>query len=280
MIRLQNISVAIKGKTLLHPLDLELEEGKFHVVMGPNGAGKSTLLNTMAGLLSPSQGHVALAGKAIHKLKAVEQAQSRAFLSQKIEVSLPFTAREVIEMGSFPFNQGLQSKKDLALIESVIKELQVGHLAGRDFASLSGGEQQRVQLARVAVQMGQEVRGKVLFMDEPTNNLDIQYQYLCLEMAESFVERGATVVAVLHDFSLAAQFADQLLLLHRGRLEAAGKPVEVLQAEQLERLYGVKFEVRHNEDGLRVLPLRRRTKEDKRKPNTSKSINHHSPVNQ
>lgn len=260
MIALEQAAYQKGRKYLLSPLSLELKPGRFHVILGPNGAGKTTLMHLLAGVGMPSEGQAYFNGRLFNTWASQKLAQQRAYLSQKVEVQLPFTVQEVVEMGRFPHNQGIMRQVDHKLVSESMKALKVEEFAQRKLYSLSGGEQQRVHLARVRVQLGKQLEGKWLFMDEPTNNLDIQYQYLCLTLAEQLVEQGATVVAVLHDLNLACQFADELILLDGGHLLAQDKPEKVMQEDVLRTVYGVPFQITRSEEGLEVKPCKTRKK--------------------
>ena len=227
------------GRTaLLSDVSLELHAGEVLAVIGENGAGKSTLLRVLSGELRPSSGSVTLAGKPLSSHSPLELARRRAVLSQDQQVSFSFTALEVARMGRHP--HGEANATTIAL--EALRLCDAAQLESRVFATLSGGERQRVQLARTLAQVW-DASDALLLLDEPTSQLDIKHQQATLRLARAAAERGAAVLAILHDLNLAAGSADRIVMLSKGRSVASGKPWEVLTADRIGRVFGASVSV-------------------------------------
>ncbi|MCX8999589.1 heme ABC transporter ATP-binding protein [Rhizobiaceae bacterium BDR2-2] len=226
------------GRRLVDDVSLDLTPGAMTVVIGPNGAGKSTLLKLMTGELAPDQGSVTVDGRDVAALSARELAERRAVLPQSLALSFPFTALEIVRMGAIAYGS-LTPERDA---RAALARVGLGGFEGRSYQALSGGEQQRVQFARVLAQVPRAVengRPKALFLDEPTSSLDIGHQIAVLEIARDFSRDGGAVLAILHDLNLAAEFADRLLVLHRGRVVASGAPADTLSDRTVSDVYGI-----------------------------------------
>lgn len=221
---------------VLRDITLDLATGTVTVLIGSNGAGKSTLLNVLAGDLPPRQGRVELDGADIATLRAADLAELRAVLPQGSPLSFPYTVYEIVRLGLR--DQSDPAETDRA-VHDVLTQADLEGYGARRFQQLSGGEQQRVHIARVLAQL-RPVGGKVpvaLFLDEPTTSLDLKHQYKAMEIARGFARAGGTVVAVLHDLNLASAHADELAILADGRLLAKGSPREVLTSDILRRTF-------------------------------------------
>lgn len=241
------VSCKAGNRHILHSISATLGAAQVHVLLGPNGAGKSTLLRVLSGEVLPGEGLVLFNKQNIHSRPAAKLALERAVLTQQYAVNLPFTVREVVMMGRYPHFSRQPSARDQELVTETMQALQLGHLAMRHFHTLSGGEQQRVQLARVLVQLRHvdqpHLQGKYLLLDEPTASMDLLHQQLCLGYVQQLAAKGLTVIIVLHDLNLAAQFANNILLLAKGRIWASGRPGEVLQASTIAAVYGMQVSV-------------------------------------
>lgn len=238
MIRAQNVSIRRGGRSLIDNVSLSLEPGKFTVIIGPNGAGKSTLLKTLSGELKPDDGDVYYHDRRMASLNPLELARERAVLPQSTALSFPFTALEVVRMGAVAHGS---RDPNLAARQALVR-VDLSGFEGRSYNALSGGEQQRVQLARVLAQMPDpqmDGRPRAIFLDEPTASLDIGHQISVLEIARDFARRGGVVLAILHDLNLAAEFADHLAILHHGRLIREGSPKATIDDETIAHVYGL-----------------------------------------
>ncbi|MEK8127020.1 ABC transporter ATP-binding protein [Paenibacillus filicis] len=250
------IEVAVEGlhkrygaQTVLDGVQFRVEPGEWFCILGPNGSGKTTLLQTLTGVEPASAGSIQLDGRPVASYSRKELARLVAVLQQDALPPISFTVQEVIEMGRYPFQNWLGDERvdSSALVERVIQWLKLEPLRERSVEQLSGGERQRVALGKA---MAQEPR--LLLLDEPTTFLDIGYQVEMMDRVRRWQkESGMTVISVLHDLNLAAQYCDRLLLLHNGVVTAIGSPQEVLQAGLLERVYGTRPHVlAHPESGV------------------------------
>ncbi len=238
MIRAQDVTICRGGRILVDKVSLHLEAGKVTVIIGPNGAGKSTLMKTLSGELRPDAGDVFYQDRRIASLRPLDLARERAVLPQSTALSFPFTALEVVRMGAVAHGS---TDPNLAARQALVR-VGLGGFEGRSYNALSGGEQQRVQLARVLAQMPDPLlngRPRAIFLDEPTASLDIGHQIGVLELARDFARRGGAVLAILHDLNLAAEFADHLAILHHGRLVCEGSPQETIDDQTIAHVYGI-----------------------------------------
>ncbi|WP_298406855.1 heme ABC transporter ATP-binding protein [uncultured Chloroflexus sp.] len=227
------------GRWLVQSVSLSLSAGEVVILVGPNGAGKSTLLSLLAGDLSPTTGEIWLERHNLNRMSALAQAQRRAVLRQQIIVTFPFTALEVALMGRAPHLRGqAESKRDLAIVEEALAQTETTSFATRPLPTLSGGEQARVQMARVLAQTT-----PILLLDEPTAALDLRHQHRILQLARRAADQGGAALIVLHDVNLAALYADRIGVMHQGRLHAIGSPWDVLRADLLSDVYGVPITV-------------------------------------
>ena len=254
-----DIGVRLGGKAILEAVSLSLQAGELLAVLGPNGAGKSTLLRVLTGALAPQAGSASLDDRPLKDWNGRELARRRAVLPQSSPLAFGFRAFEVVLLGREPHSGASSREADLEIAEAAMREADVIHLAERSYSTLSGGEQQRVQLARVLSQVwpGEGAEGATfLLLDEPTSSLDLAHQHTILRLAQRWAREGAGVLAVLHDLNLAARYADRLSLLKAGRLEAEGSPEEVLTAETVERCFDLPVTVsRHpSHDSPYVIP--------------------------
>jgi iron complex transport system ATP-binding protein len=220
------------GRThILREVDLDVRGGEILAVAGPNGAGKSTLLGVLAGDLKPTAGTVTMGGRRLAGIGVGELARMRAVMLQEAHIAFPFTAADVVRMGLAAGHVRGAAAEDLAVGEA-LAATDTLHLAARRFPSLSGGEKARVSFARALAQ-----DAEILLLDEPTAALDIRHQELVMGLARREAARGRAVVAVLHDLTLAAAWADRLALLGAGRVVALGPVAEVATSAALSELY-------------------------------------------
>lgn len=236
MLEAKDITVVLGRHTVLHKLDFCAQPGKLTAIVGPNGSGKTTLLKAMTGDV-PFTGQVHLNGQDITALKPWEVSAMRAVLPQASTLAFPFTVSEVVHIGLHRGISGICEPIAMAALARV----GLGHYAERPYQELSGGEQQRVQLARVLAQVWHPVEHgepRWLFLDEPVSALDIGHQLQVMRLARTFADQGGGVVAVMHDLNLTAMFADAITLMAAGRPLAEGTPAEVMQDAILSEAYG------------------------------------------
>jgi iron complex transport system ATP-binding protein len=256
MIEARGVVYAAGGHPILHGISAAFEPGRLHLIIGPNGAGKSTLVKVLARLLRPQAGQVLYGGENIATQSEQALAERRAVLSQAIEIAFPLWVHEVVMMGRYPHFSGRPATRDRAVLAEVMRYCDVEDLADRSYPTLSGGEKQRVNFARVLAQVWQPrpAGGRYLFLDEPLTFLDIGHQIDLMRKLRNFgAAPDVTVVGVVHDLALAARFADQLVLIHKGAVLAAGPPGEVTTPEQVRIAFGVEPVSVATPDGRRHL---------------------------
>ena len=238
MIEAKGVSYSVRGRNLLEEVSVTLKHGRLVAIVGPNGAGKSTLLRILTRELAPGKGEVTLDGKAMTGYTYLELARRRAVLTQQNKLSLPFEVQDVVMMGRYPFHKNAPEERDYEIVEECLRNVGLLSFARRIFTTLSGGEQQRVQLAKSLAQIWGTEKA-FLFLDEPTNGLDLLHQYHALNIARQLADNGAGVVAVLHDLNMTLQYADEVLLMQKGRVKMSGTPAEVLTAGNIEEVFSV-----------------------------------------
>ncbi len=237
---LKNIHVSFGSRSLIDEVNLDIHQGELTILLGPNGTGKSSLLKTITNEIEFS-GECHLYGIPIKSWPRHTLAKHLGVLPQHSQLSFNFSAREVVELGGL--NLTIEKSKLDLVVESNMAKTDILHLANRSYPTLSGGEKQRVHLARVLTQLEQSGDEKVLLMDEPTSALDIQHQHRTLQLAKSLVKTGGTVVVVLHDLNLAAQYADRIVILNKGKIASNGTPQQAIQVDIIEQVYQHRVEV-------------------------------------
>lgn len=248
-----SVTYRVSDRALVEDVCLELRPGEILAVVGPNGAGKSTLLRLLAGDITPTTGRVLLDGRLLATFPRRALALRRAVLPQSTFLAFAFSARDVVLMGRHPHLQGRhETQRDFDVAQDAMSQTETLPVAQRIYPTLSGGEQARVNLARVLAQ-----QAPVLLLDEPTAHLDPHHQHAAMAVAQTLATEGAAVLAVLHDLNLAAVYADRIGLLAGGRLLALGAPCEVLTAERLAAVFSQPFLVTPHPaiDRPLVLPL-------------------------
>lgn len=238
---LDEVAVARGGRTVLSGLSLTVAPGSIAALAGPNGAGKSSLMACIAGDLAPQSGRLLADGQPLVGRTLAQWAQLRAMLRQSSEIAFGFAVRDVVAMGLHPHGLTPQSDQGRQLVEQALQNMDLAAMADRPATHLSGGETQRVQIARVMVQVLAALdlgQGALLLLDEPTTGLDYRHQLALLAMVRDIARAGATIICSLHDLPLACRMADRLLLLGSGRLVADVTPA-ALDAALVARLYGI-----------------------------------------
>lgn len=251
MLETRNVSYRVGTKSLVEDVSLHVEEGRICALLGPNGAGKSTLVKLMSGQLSADSGDITIGGRSIKEYDIPVLARHRAVLSQSRSVGFPFSAFDVALMGRHPkIVGGGESAHDREVVETCLIKTDAWHLAQRVYNTLSGGEAARVDVARVLAQ-----ETSILLLDEPTNHLDPRHQVAILKLCREMASAGCAVVVCMHDLNLAAQFADDVLILKNGRAVAHGVPTDVLTESLLEDVYEMSFIVwPHPVNGVCIMP--------------------------
>jgi iron complex transport system ATP-binding protein len=237
MITACKISYSVQQTALLQDIDLELPHGGLVVIAGPNGAGKSTLLSLLSNELEAPEQPVFFKDRGYEAWDRRVLPLHKAKFSQHPQTDIPLTVEEVVLMGRYPYFEAAPQDTDLKAVQEAMALTEVKALAKRDYNTLSGGEKQRVHLARVLTQLDNAIDHKLLFLDEPLNNLDVLHQHTVLHTLKNFSERGHTVVVVLHDLNLAARFASHIILMKHGKIYQQGNPDEVFTSECISRVY-------------------------------------------
>jgi iron complex transport system ATP-binding protein len=239
MLDLANITVRIGAATLVERASATVRPGQFTAIVGPNGSGKTTLLRVASGELAPSAGTVHMDEQPLTALPPREQARRRAVLPQQSQLRFAFSVLEVVLMGRTPHLRGAETQRDWQIAEAALETVGMADFAERTFPTLSGGEQQRVQLARALAQIWTSPPhgNRYLLLDEPTSSLDLAHQHQVLKRAAALAADGVGVLAILHDLNLAAQYADTVVMLRRGCVHAQGPPAEVFTPDCIRAVF-------------------------------------------
>ena len=249
-IRIENLHFRIGAKEILRGITADLPADRFVALLGPNGCGKSTLLKHLYRVHPIQEGSVVMDDTPIAQIPLRAAAQEIGVMGQFHAVDFDFSAEEIVLMGRAPYKESFEedTAADFALVRTALERVGMADAAQRSFNELSGGEQQRVMLARCLVQEPQ-----LLILDEPTNHLDIKYQLYILELVKGL---GIGVIAALHDLNLAAMYADLLVVMKAGRIERIGTPREIITEEMLAHIYGVRANVTYDAEGLPLVDYR------------------------
>ena len=242
MLTATDLVFRVDSRVLIDHVSAHFEPGRLHLIVGSNGAGKSTLIKLLARLLRPSEGALSYDGKDAMHWSDRDLARRRAVLSQFVEVAFSIPVRELVLMGRYPHFGARPGQDDWQVAEEVMRFFDVAGMADRSYGTLSGGEKQRVQFARVLAQIWRPLEGsaRYLFLDEPLTFLDIGHQIDFMEKVRVFAsQEDVVVVGVVHDLNLAAQFADRLLLLNQGCVLADGNTMDVLSMDHLRTAFQV-----------------------------------------
>lgn len=245
MLELENIQLELGRTKLLINVNLSLQAGEIMAVIGPNGSGKTSLLRVACGEMDAQEGCVLFGGESIGNIALRDRARRMAMLPQLSSLNFPFSVEEVILLGRSPHGSG--AVRDRAIIQEVMAGLDIVHLRHRLYTQLSGGEKQRVQIARVMAQTWGEGKvwgdGKLLLLDEPTSALDLGHQQMLMALLRKLAGQGMGILMAVHDVNLAANHADRILALKDGRALALGPADRVITPKIMEELYDVHLQV-------------------------------------
>ena len=249
------IKYPVHNRPAVNSVNMSAPSGSFYAVLGPNGSGKSTLMKGLLGIAKADQGRARIAERNVSNWDRKALARVIGVVSQSETVSFPITVREMVGMGRYPHLGPLEGEgsEDKVAVHEALEVCDVTHLVNRDLSTLSGGELQRVRIARALAQ-----QPMALVLDEPTSSLDIKHAMEILELLKQSVASGLTVILTTHGLDLAARFSDRMLLLSEGQVAAEGTPDEVVNEEALADVYGwpVKVEWEPTTGSPRVTPLR------------------------
>lgn len=243
-LQLASVTISTAAATLIADVTMDVDSGEVWGIIGPNGAGKTTLLRAISGDLKPTSGSVLIAGRDIGRLQARQRARQLAILPQSSSLDFPYTVEEVIALSRIPHNTSSQCNRQI--VGQALRTMDILPLREHPYTHLSGGEKQRVQLARVMAQIWRSADApgtRLLLLDEPTAALDLGHRQQLMEIVRAFANQGVAVIMVVHDVNLVARHADKLLALSDGRPVALGQPKATITAELINALYGVDAQV-------------------------------------
>lgn len=235
MLKLQvkNISFSIDKKEILKDVSFNIPKGSFVGIIGPNGSGKSTILKNIYRLYKPDNGNVMLDNKDLSTMKDKDCAKEIAVLAQETSSQFDFTVEQIVKMGRYPYKSVFEdySKKDIDMVNDMLKRVGLDNYSNRSFSKLSGGEKQRTLIARALVQ-----DTEFLILDEPTNHLDIGYQIQLMDLVKSL---NITTLSAIHDMNIASMYCDYLIVMKDGKIKKIGTVEEVITSNMLKEVFGV-----------------------------------------
>ena len=244
----ENIKMKIGDNEILKGVSIDSKNREFVGIIGPNGSGKSTLLKSIYRILKPNDGCIKLGDMDISKMSIKESAKKMAVVSQHNYYNFDFTVKEVVSMGRSPHKKNLERDniEDFEIVKESLQKVGMSEFSNRSFSTLSGGEQQRVILARALAQ-----QTPCLILDEPTNHLDIKYQLSLLNIVKDL---DLTIVAAIHDLNIAAMYCDRLFVMKNGKIVGSGTPQEVLTKEFIKEIYDIDVEIVYDsKDDMHIL---------------------------
>ena len=244
----ENIKMKIGDNEILKGVSIDSKNREFVGIIGPNGSGKSTLLKSIYRILKPNDGCIKLGDMDISKMSIKESAKKMAVVSQHNYYNFDFTVKEVVSMGRSPHKKNLERDniEDFEIVKESLQKVGMSEFSNRSFSTLSGGEQQRVILARALAQ-----KTPCLILDEPTNHLDIKYQLSLLNIVKSL---DLTVISAIHDLNIASMYCDRLFVMKNGRIVGMGTPQEVLTKEFIKEIYDIDVEIVYDsKDDMHIL---------------------------
>ena len=252
MLKIDSLTVAYGSKTVLHNISFNVQPGEILALIGPNGAGKSTLIRAISGVIAIKSGNIFSNGENLASLATKERAKILSVVPQARQLGGAFSVEQAVMMGRTPYLSwlGQESKADQAAVKLALEQTSLETFADRPISQLSGGEQQRVLLARALAQST-----PILLLDEPTNHLDLQHQTNLLSIVKNLAkDKNLTVLVAMHDLNLVSFFADKVALLASGTLESIGTPEEVICAENISAVYQTPVEiVKHPVTGAPII---------------------------
>lgn len=251
MLEIRDIVVSYGNRQILNKVGLHAEKGQFVGIIGPNGSGKTTLVKTINRIIKPDSGSITIDGRNMTDMNSIEIAKNIAMVSQVISINFEFTVEDVILMGRTPYIKGGETHEDREIVQDAMEKTKILHLKDRFVTQLSGGELQKVIIARALAQ-----KPKILLLDEPTSHLDITNQIDILNLVKNASRKGMLVIAVIHDLNLAAYYCDKICLIRDGDMISTGSPEEVLTPTNIKTTYNIDVEVISNSitNSLYVIP--------------------------
>lgn len=253
MIKIQDLDFSYAQQPLFNDFFLTMTARQFTAVLGPNGSGKTTLLKILLGLLKPGKGTIYWENSDLSTLSPRERASIMAYVPQNMESSYDFSLRETVMMGRYPYlsNWQKESREDSIIVDRALDLMEISHLQKRSINSISGGERQRVFIARALAQ-----KTPLILLDEPTAFLDLKHQLGIMDLITRIrKEENKTVIAVIHDLGHALNYADQSVLLDKGKIVARGKSEDVITSPHISQVYGVTSEIIKHKGRSCLIPL-------------------------
>lgn len=268
MLKVEGVTYEIRKRAIVKDITLTIRPGEFVALLGANGAGKSTLLKMISGETKPSRGTIELYNRSLYTYSPEQLAPLKATLSQHNSVNMAFCCREIVMMGRYPYHKSKPSRLDEQVVDETMDICGVTTLAERPYIQLSGGEQQRVQLARILAQLWDQGKGLIL-LDEPIAGLDMLYQQQTMAIIKALSSKGYMVLAALHEINLAAQYADRIFMMKNGRRWNDGTPCEVLNTFNIYAVYEVEVDIVVNPRTLTPYVIARELQLNAEKPDSS-----------
>ena len=251
-LQIRDLSFSYGSTQILKDINMELGSSDVLGIVGPNGAGKSTLIRCIDRILVPQNGTLLLDGQEMKQMSSMEIAKKIGYVPQSISNTFPATVFDTVLMGRRPHLGWRSSEKDIDTVLEVLTMLKIKYLAMRDFNEISGGQQQKVLIARALAQ-----DAEILLLDEPTSNLDIRHQLEVMEILTKLVKKkGLSVMMAIHDLNLASRYSDRIIMLNGGSIMDTGDPVSVLTAENIQSVYGAEVIVKHEAGKPYIIPIR------------------------
>lgn len=249
---LQGVEFTYPSVSVLKGVSFELQEGEMLAIVGKNGSGKSTLIKCINRILEYQSGNISVHREEIKNMRRRDVAKKMAYHPQKTSYNFPVTVFDAVLMGRYPYSSWNGDKDSEKHAWEVLKLLDLESLALRDYNQISGGQQQKVIIARALAQ-----EAKILLLDEPTSDLDIRYQLEVMEIIRRLVkEKNISAIVAIHDLNLASRYCDRIVMLHNGVIFSAGTPCEVFTPENIASVYGVDASVREDEGVFHIIPKR------------------------
>jgi len=245
MLEVRNIHYSIGGNKIIDGISTTFGTGGFHVIVGPNGSGKSTFLKIFSGELRPTAGEVMYDGIDVFSMKKDALARIRSVMSQNPELHFPLRVYDIVMMGRYPHFGMVHTSHDDEVCRMAMDQAGVSLFADRDYLTLSGGEQQRVQFARTLAQIWDPIIGKnrYVFLDEAVSHLDLKYQHQVLSLARGLTSQEVTVIAILHDINLAINYADRILFLKKGKVSYDVQEKSQIKGEIIRDVFDIDAQV-------------------------------------
>ena len=251
-LKLNNIEFAYNSTPVLENISMELDRSEVLGIVGPNGTGKSTLIKCIDRILKPKHGTILLDEQDINKMNRMEIAKKMGYVPQSTTRVFPASVIDTVLMGRRPHLGWKSSEEDMDKVLEILELLGIVEFAMRDFNEISGGQQQKVLIARALAQ-----EADILLLDEPTSNLDIRHQLEVMEIMTDVVKKnGISAIMAIHDLNLASRYTDRILMMNGGRIFAAGDPESVLTVENIRQVYGVDVLVKSDGERPYIIPLR------------------------